>query len=112
MDTDSTKPCELDTVVIVYFGQDADLIDEECDFDNLLNDYFSTATEFNLRMLLANLNEIEDQQDGYTVIIDRYRGDFTPERWNMSAEKWVKNVKLRLVDYMNKKKYSTKLSNF
>ncbi|QKJ86473.1 hypothetical protein PMPD1_1517 [Paramixta manurensis] len=112
MDTDSTKPCELDTVVIVYFGQDADLIDENCDFDNLLNDYFSTATEFNLRMLLANLTEIENQEDGYKVIIDRYRGDFLPDRWDMTPDAWVSNVKSRLVDYMNKKGYSTKLSHF
>lgn len=112
MNTDSTKSCELDTVVIVYFGQDADLIDENCDFDNLLKDYFSTSVEFNLRMLLANLIEIENQEDGYRVIIDRYRGDFSPERWDMSPEEWVKNVKLRLTGYMNKKGYSTELSNF
>lgn len=34
MDTNIEKTCELDNLVTVYFGQDCDIFDENCDFDN------------------------------------------------------------------------------
>lgn len=112
MNTDSSKPCELDTLVIVYFGQDCDLIDEDCDFCKLLDDYLNTSTEFNLRMLLANIIEIENQSDGYEVLIARYSGEFAPDLWDMTAQEWLGTVKARLINYMAANGYSTELSHF
>lgn len=112
MNIDSSKPCELDTLVVVYFGQDCDLIVEDCDFNKLLDEYLTTSTEFNLRMLLANIIEIENQSDGYEVLIARYKGEFAPDLWNMTAQEWLSTVKARLISYMIAKGYSTELSHF
>jgi len=112
MDTDTSKPCELDTLVIVNFGQDCDLIDDDCDFDELLNDYLRTSTPFSLRMLLANLKELEEQTDGYTILIARYRGEFAPERWDMTAEQWLKSVEKRVVEHLHDAGHSSELSQF
>lgn len=110
MDTNTLKPCELDTLVIAHFGQDCDLINENCEFDNLLDDYLSTSMPFNQRMLLANLIEIEEQSDGYDVLIARYRGEFAPERWELSAEEWVKIVKNRTIEFLHANGHSSELS--
>ncbi|WP_345830258.1 contact-dependent growth inhibition system immunity protein [Erwinia sp. HDF1-3R] len=112
MNTDSSKPCELDTVVIVYFGQDCDLIDEDMDFNNLFNDYLETSTPFNLRMLLANLTEIEEQSDGYDVLLNRYRGEFAPDRWDLSPQEWVKLIKQKTIEKLHKEGHSSELSHF
>jgi len=111
MDTNTLKPCELDTLVIAHFGQDCDLIDENCELDNLLDDYLSTSMPFNQRMLLANLTEIEEQSDGYDVLIARYRGEFAPELWELSAEEWVKIVKNRTIEFLHANGHSSELSS-
>jgi len=36
MDTDIEKPCELDNLVTIYFGQECDIFDDNCDFGILL----------------------------------------------------------------------------
>ncbi|WP_312081258.1 hypothetical protein [Pantoea septica] len=38
MDINIEKPCELDNLILIYFGQDCDIFDENFDFDNLLNE--------------------------------------------------------------------------
>ncbi len=112
MDTDITKPCEMDNLVVVYFGQDCDIFDADCDFDNLLNEYLTTSPEFNLRMLLANLIEIESRPDGVQIFSERYRYDFAPEGWNMTVQGWLNAVKERLIQYMADNGYSVELSHF
>lgn len=112
MDTDTSKPCELDTVIIINFGQDCDLIDEDCDFSTLLYDYLKTATPFSLRQLLANLNEIENQDDGYEVILARYNGEFTPCRWDMTPSEWVSTVRALTVEYLISNGHSANFSEF
>ncbi|WP_233598527.1 contact-dependent growth inhibition system immunity protein [Erwinia sp. 198] len=112
MDSNIEKTCELDNLVIIYFGQDCDIFDEECDFDNLLNEYLNTSSEFSLRMLLANLIELNAQNDRCEVLLSRYNGEFAPDRWEMTAQEWLDIVNRRLVDYMNEKGYSTELSYF
>lgn len=112
MDTNLAKPCELDNLVIIYFGQDCEVIDKECDFDNLLNDYLNRSSAFSLRVLLANLTELHDQADRCQVFLSRYEGEFAPERWDLTAQAWLDIVKQRLVAYMNEKDYSTALSRF
>jgi len=112
MNADIYKPCELDNLVVIYFGQDCDIFDADCNFDNLLNEYLTTSPEFSLRMLLANLIEIEFQPDGVQVFSERYRYEFAPEGWNMTAQEWLSTVKARLISYMTASGYSTELSNF
>lgn len=112
MNTDSEKPCELDNLVIIYFGQDCDIFDEVCDFDNLLNEYLHTSSAFSLRMLLANLIELSGQADRNEVLIARYNGEFAPDRWELTTQEWLDIVNRRLVEYMNEKGYFTELSHF
>ncbi|MBP2168350.1 hypothetical protein J2125_001542 [Erwinia toletana] len=112
MDTNIEKSCELDNLVIIYFGQDCDIFDENCDFDNLLNEYLNTSSDFSLRMLLANLTELNGQADRSEVLLARYGGEFAPDRWEMSAQEWLDIVSQRLVEYMHDKGYSTELSHF
>lgn len=112
MDANIEKPCELDNLVIIYFGQDCDIFDENCDFDNLLNEYLNTSSSFSLRMLLANLVELNAQADRYEILIARYDGEFSPERWDLTAQEWLNIVNQRLIDHMTEKGYSTELSNF
>ncbi|KGT86455.1 hypothetical protein NG99_25775 [Erwinia typographi] len=112
MDKNIEKPCELDNLVIIYFGQDCDIFDENCDFDNLLNEYLNTSSAFSLRMLLANLSELNGQSDRYEVLLGRYNGEFAPERWGLTAQEWLDIVNQRLIDYMHEKGYSTELSHF
>lgn len=112
MDTNNEKPCELDNLVIIYFGQDCDIFDEDCDFDNLLNEYLNTSSEFSLRMLLANLLELNGQEDRNKVLRDRYNGEFAPSRWELTTQEWLDIVNQRLVEYMDEKGYSTELSSF
>lgn len=112
MDTDMTKSCEMDTLVVAYFGQDCDLIDPECDFDNLLNDYLSTSSVFNLRMLLANIKEFEQESDDLQIFSERYKYDFAPDRWGMTAMEWLSVVKKRVVDHLHAKGDSSELSAF
>ncbi|WP_238082919.1 MULTISPECIES: contact-dependent growth inhibition system immunity protein [Pseudescherichia] len=112
MDTNIEKTCELDNLVTVYFGQDCDIFDENCDFDNLLNEYLSTSSAFSLRVLLANLIELNTQDDRCEVLLARYNGEFAPERWEMSAQDWLDIVTQRLIDFMNEKGFSTVLSQF
>lgn len=112
MDTNIEKPCELDNLVIIYFGQDCDIYDENCDFDNLLNEYLNSSSSFSLRMLLANLVELNDQPDRNEILLARYEGEFLPKRWDMSAQEWLDSVNQRLIDYMSEKGFSTALSDF
>jgi len=86
MDTHLEKLCELDNLVTIYFGQDCDIFDENCDFNNLLDEYFNTSSAFSLRMLLANLIELNAQDDRGEVLLARYDGEFAPERWDMSTQ--------------------------
>ena len=109
---DIYKPCELDNLVVIYFGQDCDIFDADCNFDNLLNEYLTTSPEFSLRMLLANLVEIESQPDGAKLFSERYRHEFAPEGWDMTAQEWLDTVKDRLISYMIDNGYSTELSHF
>ncbi|HDS6850186.1 TPA: hypothetical protein QH025_000372 [Enterobacter cancerogenus] len=112
MDTNTDKPCELDNLVMIYFGQDCDIFDADCDFDNLLNEYLNTSSAFSLRMLLANLVEISSQTDGVQIFSSRYGLEFAPERWDKTAQEWLNDVKARLISYMTAKGYSTELSHF
>lgn len=112
MDSNIEKACELDNLVTIYFGQDCDIFDENCDFDNLVNEYLSTSSAFSLRMLLANLIELNTQDDRFEVLLARYNGEFAPERWDMSAQDWFDIVNSRLINYMDEKGYSTELSQF
>ncbi|WP_313667941.1 contact-dependent growth inhibition system immunity protein [Atlantibacter sp.] len=110
MDTNIEKPCELDNLVIIYFGQDCDLFDENCDLNNLINEYLNTSSVFSLRMLLANLIELNSQLYRCEVLLARYEGEFAPERWELTAQEWLDIVTQRLIDHMNKKGLSTELS--
>lgn len=112
MDNNIEKSCELDNLVIIYFGQDCDIFDEDCDFDNLLNEYLKTSSEFSLRMLLANLIELNSQADRCEVLLTRYGGEFAPDRWELTAQEWLDIVSRRLVEFMDEKGYSTRLSHF
>lgn len=112
MDTNIEKPCELDNLVIIYFGQDCDIFDENCDFDNLLNEYLNSSSVFSLRMLLANLVELNGQADRCGVLLARYNGEFSPERWDLTAQEWLDIVNQRLIDCMNEKGFSAELSNY
>lgn len=112
MDTNTDKHCELDNLVMIYFGQDCDIFDADCNFDNLLNEYLTTSSEFSLRMLLANLLEIASQGDGVQVFSDRYGLEFAPERWDKTVQEWLDDVNERLISYMTANGYSTELSHF
>lgn len=112
MDTNTDKPCELDNLVMIYFGQDCDIFDADCDFDNLLNEYLTTSSAFSLRMLLANLLEIVSQTDGVQIFSSRYGLEFAPDRWDKTAQEWLDGVKAQLISYMTAKGYSTELSHF
>ncbi len=112
MDINIEKPCELDNLVIIYFGQDCDIFDEDCDFDNLLNEYLNTSSAFSLRMLLANLTELNGQSDRCAVLLNRYSGEFDPARWELTAQDWLDIVTKRLNDYMEQHGVSTELSQF
>ncbi|ORM66247.1 hypothetical protein PRCB_20000 [Pantoea rodasii] len=112
MDTDMTKSCEMDSLVVAYFGQDCDIIDPDCNFDNLLNDYLSTSQPFNLRMLLANIQEFEQEPDGIHIFSERYKYDFAPDRWDMTVVEWLSVVRKRVVDELHANGHSSELSNF
>ncbi|QKJ87980.1 hypothetical protein PMPD1_3047 [Paramixta manurensis] len=110
MDTNIDKTCELDNLILIYFGQDCDIFDENCDLNTLLNEYLTTSSEFCLRMLLANLLELEAQTDRIEVLQVRYDGEFAPQRWDLTAQAWLDMVKQRLLEYMQATGYSTELS--
>ncbi|WP_312467634.1 contact-dependent growth inhibition system immunity protein [Pseudescherichia sp.] len=112
MDADIEKPCELDNLVTIYFGQDCDIFDENCDFDILIDEYLNTSSAFSLRMLLANLIELNTQDDRCEVLLARYNGEFAPERWDLSTQDWLDIVNQRLIDFMNEKGFSIELSQF
>ena len=112
MDTNREKSCELDNLIIIYFGQDCDIFDANCNFDNLLNEYLNTSSVFSLRMLLANLTELNSQGDRGEVLLARYGGEFVPERWEMTAQEWLDIVSRRLAEFMNAKEIHTGLSPF
>lgn len=112
MDTNIEKSCELDNLILIYFGQDCDIFDENCDFDNLLNEYLNTSSAFSLRMLLANLVELNSQTDRCEILLARYGGEFSPERWDLTAQEWLNIINQRLIEYMGEKGYSTELSHY
>ncbi len=112
MDADMSKSCEMDNLVVAYFGQDCDIFDPEMDFDNLLNEYLATSHPFNLRMLLANIQEFEQKPDGLAIFSERYKHDFWPDRWNMTAEQWIGIVKVRVIDNLRTNGHSSELSHF
>lgn len=112
MDINIEKPCELDNLVLIYFGQDCDIFDENCDFDNLLNEYLNTSSAFSLRMLLANLAELNGQTDRYEILHARYGLEFTPDRWDLTTQEWLNIIHHRLIEYMSEKGISTELSHF
>ena len=112
MDRNIEKACELDNLVIIYFGQDCDIFDENCNFDNLLNEYLNTSSAFSLTMLLDNLTELNSQPDRCEVLLARYAGEFRPDRWELTTQEWLSIVNRRLSAFMNEKNYSTELSHF
>lgn len=86
MDTSSEELYELNNLVIICFGQECDILDEDYDFDNLLNEYLNTSSEFSLRMLLANLIELNGQADRNEVLMARYNAEFAPDRWELTTQ--------------------------
>ncbi|KFD17637.1 hypothetical protein GTPT_3044 [Tatumella ptyseos ATCC 33301] len=112
MDTDMTKSCEMDNLVVAYYGQDCDIFDPGCNFDNLLNEYMATSSPFHLRMLLANIQEFEQEPMGLKVFTVRYSVDFAPDRWNMTAAEWLSAVKMRVIEYLHANGNSSELSKF
>lgn len=112
MDADMSESCEMDNLVVAYFGQDCDIFDPEMKFDNLLNEYLETSPSFNLRILLANIDEFQRQSEGVRIFSERYQHDFWPERWEMTTEEWITRVKERVVEYLHSKGVSSELSHF
>lgn len=112
MDTDMTKSCEMDNLVGAYFGQDCDIFDPDCDFDNLLNEYLNTSPPFNLRMLLANIYEFEQEPEGLHIFDKRYNFDFAPDRWEMTSAQWLHAVKERVIGHLYTHGHSSELSKF
>jgi len=55
---------------------------------------------------------LNTQDDRCEVLLARYNGEFAPERWDLSTQDWLDIVNQRLIDFMNEKGFSTKLSQF
>lgn len=102
MDTNLNKPCELDTLITIYFGQDYAIIDESGDVETLLEAYFNDSEKSNLELLLDDIKEIESQNDGYSVFIKRYSFDFDPSLWGFTAQSWLEMIKTRVSEKLDK----------
>lgn len=63
-------------------------------------------------MLLANLIELNTQDDRCEVLLVRYDGEFSPERWDMTTQDWLDIVTQRFIHFMNENGFSTALSQF
>lgn len=102
-----TKSCETDNLVVAYYGQDCDIFDPGCHFDNLPDEYIATSSPFHLRILLANIHKFEQEPLGLKVFTVRYSADFAPDRWNMTAAEWLSAVKVRVIKYLHANGYSS-----
>lgn len=101
MDTNLNKPCELDTLITIYFGQDYPVIDESGNIETLLMAYFNDSEKMNVELLLEDIKEIECQTDGYSVFLKRYSFDFDPSLWGYTAQSWLEMIKIKAVNALN-----------
>lgn len=85
---------QLDCFIIIYFGQDYDLIDDSDEIEPKIDAYIAD-THFALRHgLIADIDLfLEECDDLEKDFHNRYQHDFSPELWGTTPEEFLNLVR-------------------
>lgn len=87
------KTSELDNLIVVYFGQDYDLINAEGDITALLAEYIRLATYQQREALVKELDELLAQDTVESFFNQRFGFTFSPELWGTTVSAFLQQAR-------------------
>ncbi|EMB6253286.1 contact-dependent growth inhibition system immunity protein [Serratia nevei] len=90
------KTCELDNLIVVYFGQDYDLINAEGDITALLAEYIRLATHQQREALIEEIDALLAQDNVESLFNQRFGFTFSPELWGTTVPAFLQQVRSAL----------------
>ncbi|EMF8145031.1 hypothetical protein I5L07_14620 [Serratia marcescens] len=90
------KTSELDDLIVIYFGQDYDLINAEGDITVLLAEYIRLATHQQREALVKEIDELLVKGNVESVVNQRFEFTFSPELWGTTVPAFLQQVRSAL----------------
>ena len=87
------KTSELDNLIVVYFGQDYDLINAEGDITALIAEYIRLATHQQREALVNELDELLAQDNVESLFNQRFGFTFSPELWGTTVSAFLQQAR-------------------
>ncbi|ENM2493296.1 contact-dependent growth inhibition system immunity protein [Serratia marcescens] len=87
------KTSELDNLIVVYFGQDYDLINAEGDITALIAEYIRLATHQQREALVNEIDELLAQDNVESLFNQRFGFTFSPELWGTTVSAFLQQAR-------------------
>ncbi|BEM56008.1 hypothetical protein SME20J_46950 [Serratia marcescens] len=89
------KTSELDNLIVVYFGQDYDLINAEGDITALIAEYIRLATHQQREALVNEIDALlaQDQDNVEPLFNQRFGFTFSPELWGTTVSAFLQQAR-------------------
>lgn len=88
---------ELNNLVIIYFGQDYDLIDDSDEIEPKIDAYIAASHKGMKYLLLEDIDSFLQLGDSLdSTFQDYYSFHFAPERWGTTAKDFLLLVKKKV----------------
>jgi len=90
------KTRELDNLIVVYFGQDYDLINAEGDMTALIAEYLRVSTHQQKQTLIEEIDALLAQDNVESLFNQRFGFTFSPELWGTTVTAFLQQVRSAL----------------
>ncbi|CAI2503840.1 Uncharacterised protein [Serratia ficaria] len=87
------KTSELDNLIVVYFGQDYDLINEDGDIAALIAEYIRLATYQQRQALADEIDALLAQDNVESLFNQRFGFTFSPELWGTTVPAFLQQAR-------------------
>ncbi|CAI0963668.1 MULTISPECIES: contact-dependent growth inhibition system immunity protein [Serratia] len=87
------KTSELDNLIVVYFGQDYDLINEDGDIAALIAEYIRLATHQQRQALADEIDALLAQDNVESLFNQRFGFTFSPELWGTTVPAFLQQAR-------------------
>lgn len=87
------KTSELDNLIVVYFGQDYDLINAEGDITALIAEYIRLATHQQREALIEEIDALLAQDNVEPLFNQRFGFTFSPELWGITVPAFLQQAR-------------------
>lgn len=87
------KTSELDNLIVVYFGQDYDLINAEGDITALIAEYIRLATHQQREALIEEIDALLAQDNVESLFSQRFGFTFSPELWGTTVSAFLQQAR-------------------